>query len=116
MKNGNKVKLSHMMQKGINYIELEIDSIKEVRDYLIGVCETWVKKYDVDGIRLDVANEISHIFCKELRTRMKAIKPDIYILGEIWHDAMPWLRGDEFDAVMNYPLGQSIKDFFFCLL
>lgn len=42
---------------------------------------------------------------------MKAIKPDIYILGEIWHDAMPWLRGDEFDAVMNYPLGESIKDF-----
>ena len=42
---------------------------------------------------------------------MKAINPDIYILGEIWHDAMPWLRGDEFDSVMNYPLGQSIKDF-----
>ena len=51
------------------------------------------------------------MFCKELRIRMKAIKPDIYILGEIWHDAMPWLRGDEFDAVMNYPLGESIKDF-----
>lgn len=82
-----------------------------VREYLLGVCETWVKKYDVDGLRLDVANEISHVFCKELRTRMKAIKPDIYILGEIWHDAMPWLRGDEFDAVMNYPLGESIKDF-----
>ena len=84
---------------------------KAVRDYLLDVCETWVKKYNVDGIRLDVANEISHIFCKELRARMKAINPDIYILGEIWHDAMPWLRGDEFDSVMNYPLGQSIKDF-----
>lgn len=83
----------------------------DVREYLLGVCETWVKKYDVDGLRLDVANEISHVFCKELRIRMKAIKPDIYILGEIWHDAMPWLRGDEFDAVMNYPLGESIKDF-----
>ena len=83
----------------------------KVRDYLIGVCENWVKNYDVDGIRLDVANEISHTFCKELRMRLKQIKPDIYILGEIWHDAMPWLRGDEFDAVMNYPLGESIKDF-----
>lgn len=83
----------------------------EVRKYFIDVCETWVKKYNVDGIRLDVANEISHVFCKELRARMKEINPDIYILGEIWHDAMPWLRGDEFDAVMNYPLGQSIKDF-----
>ena len=82
-----------------------------VRDYLIGVCENWVRNYDVDGIRLDVANEISHTFCKELRSQLKAIKPDIYILGEIWHDAMPWLRGDEFDSVMNYPLGESIKDF-----
>lgn len=82
-----------------------------VREYLLGVCETWVKKYDIDGLRLDVANEISHVFCKELRMRMKAIKPELYILGEIWHDAMPWLQGDEFDAVMNYPLGESIKDF-----
>ena len=83
----------------------------KVRDYLIEVCENWVRRYDVDAIRLDVANEVSHEFCKELRQRLKAIKPDIYILGEIWHNAMPWLRGDEFDAVMNYPLGESIKDF-----
>lgn len=83
----------------------------KVREYLIGVCENWVRNYDVDGIRLDVANEISHALCKELRSHLKAIKPDLYILGEIWHDAMPWLRGDEFDSVMNYPLGESIKDF-----
>lgn len=83
----------------------------QVRDYLISVCENWAEKYQVDGIRLDVANEISHVFCKELRNRIKAINQDIYILGEIWHDAMPWLRGDEFDAVMNYPLAQSIKNF-----
>ncbi len=83
----------------------------QVREYLIGVCENWVRNYDVDGIRLDVANEISHALCKELRMHLKAIKPDLYILGEIWHDAMPWLRGDEFDSVMNYPLGESIKDF-----
>lgn len=83
----------------------------KVREYFLEVCEEWVRKYDVDGIRLDVANEVSHVFCKELRGRMKSIKPDIYILGEIWHDSMPWLRGDEFDAVMNYPLGESIKDF-----
>lgn len=82
-----------------------------VREYLLEVCQMWVREYDVDGLRLDVANEISHVFCKQLRTRMKEIKPQLYILGEIWHDAMPWLRGDEFDAVMNYPLGESIKDF-----
>lgn len=84
----------------------------KVREYLVGVVSDWVRDYDVDGIRLDVANEVSHTFCKELRTTLKAIKPDIYILGEIWHDAIAWLRGDEYDAVMNYPLGGSMKDFF----
>lgn len=84
----------------------------KVREYLIGVVCDWVRKYDVDGIRIDVANEISHTFCKELRAALKAIKPDIYILGEIWHDAIAWLRGDEYDAVMNYPLAGSMKDFF----
>lgn len=83
----------------------------KVRKYFLDVCTTWVEKYQVDGLRLDVANEVSHVFCKELRSRMKSTNPDIYILGEIWHDAISWLRGDEFDAVMNYPLGESIKDF-----
>ena len=83
----------------------------DVIEYFVSVCEQWIKDYDIDGIRLDVANEVSHLFCKILRQRLKAIKPDIYILGEIWHDSMPWLRGDEFDAVMNYPLAESLKDF-----
>lgn len=84
---------------------------KEVRDYFIGICKKWVLEYNIDGLRLDVANEVSHTFCKELRRELKEIKPDIYILGEIWHDSINWLRGDEFDAVMNYPLAGSIKDF-----
>ena len=82
-----------------------------VRRYFIDVCRKWVKDYGIDGLRFDVANEVSHTFLKELHSEMKAINPDIYLLGEIWHNAMGWLRGDEFDAVMNYPLGQSIKDF-----
>jgi glycosidase len=86
-------------------------NVKEVRDYFLDICENWVEKYKIDGIRLDVANEISHTFSKELHTRLKERNPDLYILGEIWHDAFPWLRGDEFDGVMNYPLGESIKDF-----
>ena len=82
-----------------------------VRKYFVDICAGWVENYGIDGIRLDVANEVSHVFCKELHARIKAINPNVYILGEIWHNALPWLRGDEFDAVMNYPLGQSIKDF-----
>ena len=42
----------------------------------------------------------------------KEIKPDAYILGEIWHDSMPWLQGDQFDAVMNYPFTNAVIHFF----
>ena len=35
MKSGNKIKISQMVRKGANYVELEMDSIRSVRDYLI---------------------------------------------------------------------------------
>ncbi|MEE5615771.1 alpha-amylase family glycosyl hydrolase, partial [Streptococcus pneumoniae] len=41
-----------------------------------------------------------------------AKNPDLYILGEVWHTSQPWLNGDEFHAIMNYPLSDSIKDYF----
>lgn len=83
----------------------------DVIKYITRVASSWVKKYDIDGLRLDVAGEISHTLCKELNRTLKAIKPDFFILGEIWHDSIPWLRGDEYDSVMNYPFGDSINDF-----
>jgi glycosidase len=36
---------------------------------------------------------------------------DFYLLGEIWHDSISWLQGDEYDSVMNYPLTTAIADF-----
>ncbi|MCY9516645.1 alpha-glycosidase [Paenibacillus apiarius] len=84
----------------------------EVRAYLLDVAQYWIRECDIDGWRLDVANEIDHEFWREFRKACKDIKPDFYILGEIWHDAMPWLQGDQFDAVMNYPVTEAIIDFF----
>ncbi len=84
---------------------------QEVVNYILDICEYWIREFDIDGWRLDVANEISHYLCKEIRKRVKAIKPDAYILGEIWHDSIEWLRGDEFDSVMNYPLQSAITAF-----
>lgn len=83
----------------------------ECRKYIIDVCRSWVKNYDIDALRLDVANEVSHVFCKELKAAMCELKPDFYIIGEIWHNSLPWLRGDEYDSVMNYPLQNGIADF-----
>ena len=84
----------------------------EVKKYLLEVGRYWVREFDIDGWRLDVANEVDHAFWREFRKEVKAIKPDLYILGEIWHDSMPWLRGDQFDAVMNYPFTSNILNLF----
>ncbi len=76
----------------------------QVREYLMRVGEYWIRK-GVDGWRLDVANEIrTPGFWQEFRRRIKAINPDAYIVAEIWDESPQWLRGDQFDAVMNYHL------------
>ncbi len=84
----------------------------QVKDYLLKVAKYWVEEFDIDGWRLDVANEVDHAFWREFRQAVKSVKPDAYILGEIWHDSMPWLQGDQFDAVMNYPFTNGAIDFF----
>ena len=84
----------------------------QVRDYLLGVATYWIEEFDIDAWRLDVANEVDHQFWRDFRKTVLAKKPDLYILGEVWHTSQPWLNGDEFHAVMNYPLSDSIKDYF----
>ena len=84
----------------------------EVKDYLLKVATYWIEEFDIDAWRLDVANEIDHQFWRDFRKTVLAKKPDLYILGEVWHTSQPWLNGDEFHAVMNYPLSDSIKDYF----
>ena len=84
----------------------------QVRDYLLRVATYWIEEFDIDAWRLDVANEVDHQFWRDFRKAVLAKKPDLYILGEVWHTSQPWLNGDEFHAVMNYPLSDSIKDYF----
>lgn len=83
----------------------------EVQQYLIDVALYWIREYDIDGWRLDVADEVSPDFWRAFRKALKAEKPDAYIVGEIWYDARFWLDGTQFDAVMNYPVKQACMDF-----
>ena len=83
----------------------------EVIAYFQNICRKWVEKWNIDGIRFDVGNEVSHRFLKELNRELKAVRPDVFLLGEIWHDSVQWLQGDEYDSVMNYPFLESIQDF-----
>lgn len=84
----------------------------DVREYLLGVAEHWVK-FGIDGWRLDVPAEIKDdSFWQEFRRRVKAANPEAYIVGEIWHEAGHWLKGDQFDAVMNYLFTKLSMQFF----
>ena len=68
--------------------------------------ENW--PYNVDGWRLDVAadlgrsNEYNHDFWKKFRTAVKDANPNALILAEHYGDPSDWLKGDEWDTVMNY--------------
>lgn len=84
----------------------------QVKEYLLRVARYWVKEVGIDGWRLDVANEVDHAFWREFRKVVKEANPEAYILGEIWHDSIMWLQGDQFDAVMNYPFTEAVLDFF----
>jgi len=83
-----------------------------VREFIFGVAENWIR-FGIDGWRLDVPGEIDDdSFWQEFRQRARAVNPESYIVGEIWQDASRWLKGDQFDASMNYPLTAACISFF----
>ena len=83
-----------------------------MREYLLEVGEYWVREFDIDGWRLDVSNEISHDFWRAFRKRVRAVKDEVFILGENWDQSEPWLMGDQHDAVMNYEFLYPMWAFF----
>ncbi len=85
---------------------------RELRKYLLDTAAYWMKEAKIDGWRLDVSDEISHDFWREFRKTVKEINPEALIIGENWHNAYPWLMGDQFDGVMNYPFTKSAIQFF----
>ena len=84
---------------------------KEVQDYLLKVTEYWMKNFDIDGWRLDVADEVDSSFWRRFRKKVKSLDKDAYIIGEVWHSGMKWLQGNQFDAIMNYSFTEAVIDF-----
>jgi neopullulanase len=84
----------------------------QVREFIFDVAVHWVE-FGIDGWRLDVPYEIDDdAFWQEFRRRVRGANPDTYIVGEIWHESQRWLRGDQFDAVMNYIQTRACIAFF----
>lgn len=84
-----------------------------------GVIEKWTK-LGAKGWRLDVADELPSEFIEKLRAKLKSIKPDALLIGEVWEDAStkfsygeyrPYLLGKELDGVMNYPFRDAVLSF-----
>lgn len=70
--------------------------------YFAEVGAYWIREYDIDGWRLDVANEVHKSFWRAFRTAVRKEKSDAILIGEVWEDAQNWQEYDLFDSAMNY--------------
>ena len=79
----------------------------------------WLK-LGADGFRLDVVDELPDEFVYLLKKRIRQIRPDALLMGEVWEDASNKLAygirrqyfvAGELDSVMNYPYRTAILNF-----
>ena len=83
------------------------------------VVEHWLKA-GADGFRLDVADELPDAFIAALKKRIRELKPDALLIGEVWEDASNkssygvrrrYFVDGELDSAMNYPFRTAILNF-----
>jgi glycosidase len=61
---------------------------------------------------MDVARHIVPDFWDDFRKAAREVKPDAYLLAEIWGNTSPWLQGHQFDGTMNYFFRDLAVDYF----
>ena len=92
------------------------DYLRYVIDDDDSVVVRWLK-LGADGWRLDVVDELPDAFLARLRARIRAVKPDAMLIGEVWEDASNKIAYDQrrryftdrqLDSVMNYPWQKAI--------
>ena len=95
------------------------ENSEELQEYILKVAEYWLSPpYNVDGWRLDVAADLgfsaafNHRFWQKFRQRVKKANPDALIIAEHYGNAEDWLRGGEWDGIMNYPAFVDPVSFF----
>lgn len=84
----------------------------EVREFVLKVMEFWIKKYNIDGWRLDVADEVDGSVWSVARLLLKKKYPETLLLGETWGNGGNLLDGHKMDCVMNYCFRDAVKDYF----
>lgn len=81
-----------------------------------GVIDKWFS-LGIDGLRLDVADELTDNFIEGIRQAVRRNKSDGFILGEVWKNPMRMNRGylssgKGMDSVMNYSLVDALIRYF----
>ena len=73
-----------------------------------------------DGFRLDVVDELPNEFVALLKQRIRQLRPDALLIGEVWEDASNkeaygirkrYFTDGVLDSAMNYPFRNAIIDF-----
>ena len=91
----------------------------EWQNYILGeggIIDKWFS-LGIDGLRLDVADELTDDFIEKIRIAVKRNKEDGFILGEVWKNPMRMNRGyietgKGMDSVMNYSLIDAMIRYF----
>ena len=96
---------------------------KSFIDYIItdedSVVAFWLEQ-GCDGFRLDVVDELPNEFVRLLKQRIRQIRPDALLIGEVWEDASNKVAYGErrryfvdgvLDSCMNYPFRNAIVNF-----
>lgn len=100
--------------------KLNYEESQKLEEYILKIAVKWVSPpYNVDGWRLDVAADLgfspeyNHRFWNKFRREVKKANPDALILAEHYGDPSSWLRGDQWDSVMNYDAFMEPLTWFF---
>lgn len=103
-----------------NHPKLNYEQSNELFEYIMKIAVKWITPpYNADGWRIDVAadlgfsQEYNHEFWKEFRKRVKQANPEAVIIAEHYGDAGLWLKGDQWDTVMNYDAFMEPVSWFF---
>ena len=78
-----------------------------LRVYMIDMLKFWLREYDLDGFRCDVAGMVPTDFWEAARIELEKVKPDIFLLAE-WNE--PDLLVRAFDADYGWPFFHAVSD------
>jgi cyclomaltodextrinase len=82
-------------------------SNRELHRYMTDMLKYWIREFDLDGFRCDVAGEVPTDFWENARLELDKIKPDIFLLAEAHK---PELLVKAFDLDYSWPRHSALTN------